>query len=49
MEEARKLGRELAVVDGEEKIRELARRSLQRPRVFYRREAEPEPLIVARP
>jgi len=24
-------------------------RSLQRPRVFYRREAEPHPLVVAKP
>lgn len=49
MKEARKLGREIAMVDGEEKIREIAKRSLQRPRVFYRREPESEPLVVARP
>jgi WD40 repeat protein/uncharacterized caspase-like protein len=49
MKEARKLGREIAVVDGEEKIREIAKRSLQRPRVFYRREPESDPLVVARP
>ena len=49
MQDARKLGREVAVVEGEEKIRELAKRSLQRPRVFYRREPEAQPLVVARP
>jgi WD40 repeat protein/uncharacterized caspase-like protein len=49
MQDARKLGREIPIVDGEEKIRELARRSLQRPRVFYRREPEAQPLVIARP
>jgi WD40 repeat protein len=49
MLDARKLGREIPIVDGEEKIRELARRSLQRPRVFYRREPEAQPLVIAKP
>jgi hypothetical protein len=49
MEEARKLGRNLVIVEGEEKIEVLAERSLQRPRVFYRREPEAQPLVVARP
>jgi WD40 repeat protein len=49
MQDARKLGRNLAMVEGEEKIDDLAKRSLQRPRVFYRREPEAEPLVVARP
>jgi hypothetical protein len=49
MEEARKLGRNVAFVEGEEKIEDLAERSLQRPRVFYRREPEAQPLVVARP
>jgi uncharacterized caspase-like protein len=48
MEEARKLGREVVMVEGEQAIRELKKRSLQRPRVFYRREPELDPLIVAR-
>jgi WD40 repeat protein len=49
MEEAGRAGRALAIVEGEERITNPAARSLQRPRVFYRREPEPEPLIVAKP
>jgi len=49
MQEARNVGREVAFVDGEAKIHELGKRSLQSPRVFYRREAEAEPLVVAKP
>lgn len=49
MQEARKLGRDVAFVEGEQTIKDLAKRSLQRPRVFYRREPESEPLIVAKP
>ncbi len=49
MQEARRLGRDVAFVDGEAKIQELEKRSLQRPRVFYRREPESEPLVVAKP
>ncbi|HZS05184.1 MAG TPA: caspase family protein [Blastocatellia bacterium] len=36
-------------VEGEEKIKDANRRSVQRPRVFYRRELEANPIIVARP
>jgi WD40 repeat protein/uncharacterized caspase-like protein len=49
MQEARKVGRDLAFVEGEKAIKDLDRRSLQRPRVFYRREPESIPLVVARP
>ncbi len=49
MQDARKLGRNLAIVEGEEKIDDPAQRSLQRPRVFYRREPEAQPLVVAKP
>ncbi|MGH9649322.1 MAG: caspase family protein, partial [Terriglobales bacterium] len=49
MQDARKLGRNLAIVEGEEKIEDVAQRALQRPRVFYRREPEAQPLVVARP
>lgn len=48
MEEARKAGREIAMVDGEQIIREIQRRSLQRPRVFYRREPEAQPFVIAK-
>jgi WD40 repeat protein len=34
--------------NGEENV-DPAQRTLQRPRVFYRREVEPQPLIIARP
>jgi WD40 repeat protein len=39
----------LVFTPGEEKIAEPAQRSVQRPRVFYRREGEAKPLVVARP
>jgi WD40 repeat protein/uncharacterized caspase-like protein len=49
MIEARKVGRNVTFVEGEAKIQDLEKRSLQRPRVFYRRELESEPLVVAKP
>jgi hypothetical protein len=42
-------GLTIAFVDGEATITDPAHRSLQRPRVFYRREPEHTPLIVAAP
>lgn len=48
MQSARQVGRSLAIVEGEENIPEIERRSLQRPRVFYRREAPVSPLIIGR-
>lgn len=49
MRAARASGRDIAVVDGEEKIEDLSRRSIQQPRAFYRREPERNPLVVAVP
>ncbi|MFI5118513.1 MAG: caspase family protein [Terriglobales bacterium] len=50
MQEAQKQGRGFSVVDGEDKEIALPeQRSLQRPRVFYRRESEAQPFIVAKP
>jgi hypothetical protein len=49
MQEARKAGRDLVFVEGEQNVREIEKRSLQRPRVFYRREPETVPLVVAKP
>src|SRR5208282_4617759 len=47
MQEAQKQGRGFSVIDGEEKeIASPEQRSLQRPRVFYRREPEAQPFIV---
>jgi WD40 repeat protein len=49
MKAARDLKHNIAFVEGEEKVAEVDKRSLQRPRVFYRREMEARPMIVARP
>ncbi len=46
MQEARLLKHEIAFVEGEEKIQDLKLRSVQQPRVFYRREMETNPLII---
>lgn len=48
MEGCRDLGRDCPAVSGEEGTRDLRRRSLQTPRVFYRREPDPLPLIIKR-
>lgn len=40
---------ELVFVEGDENIKDPAKRSVQRPRVFYRRETETRPLIIAKP
>jgi WD40 repeat protein len=45
----RKMGRNLAFIEGEQTVEDLADRSLQRPRVFYRREPEARPLVMVRP
>jgi uncharacterized caspase-like protein len=39
----------VAFVKGDEQIADPAERNVQRPRVFYRRELEAQPLVVARP
>jgi WD40 repeat protein len=49
MREGRGVGVGVAFVEGEQKVQDIDKRSLQRPRVFYRREEEAQPLIVARP
>jgi WD40 repeat protein len=48
MRASRGLGSELAIVDGEQKIADPNNRSLQRPRVFYRRELAERPLVVTK-
>ncbi len=48
MRQAREAKRDVAFVDGEEKI-DLDKRTLQHPRVFYRREIEAQPMVVAKP
>jgi hypothetical protein len=42
-------GLKVAFVDGEEKIADANQRSLQQPRVFYRRELDASSFIVAKP
>ena len=45
----RGLGLEVIFVEGDEEIRDPNKRNLQRPRVFYRRETETTPLVIAKP
>ena len=49
MQEKEIRGRLLLFVEGEENVKDPARRSVQRPRVFYRRELEAHPFVVAKP
>jgi hypothetical protein len=49
MRESRGVGLGVAFVEGEQKVTDVEKRSVQRPRVFYRREQETEPVIVAKP
>ena len=49
LRETRGLEHPIAFVEGEESINDPSKRSLQQPRVFYRREPERQPLIVAKP
>jgi WD40 repeat protein len=48
MKKSRGLLGQLAMVDGEQRIANPENRSLQRPRVFYRRELAARPLVVTR-
>jgi WD40 repeat protein/uncharacterized caspase-like protein len=49
MKQARGLGKQVSFVEGEQTIADPEKRSVQRPRVFYRRELESNPLIIAKP
>lgn len=42
------LGRDVSIVEGEES-RHLRDRNLQNPRVFYRRDPDPQPVVIAKP
>lgn len=46
--DGRKIRKRLVFVPGDEKIGYPEQRNLQRPRLFYRRELEARPLLVAR-
>ncbi len=49
MKQARGLGLDIAFTEGEKAIADPEQRSLQRPRMFYRREMEADPLVIAKP
>lgn len=49
MQQARGLGLDIAFIEGEQTVAEPHQRSVQRPRVFYRREMETDPLVIAKP
>jgi WD40 repeat protein len=49
IKEGRGLKHTVAFVEGDEKVDDLDKRSVQRPRVFYRREPESQPMVVAKP
>jgi WD40 repeat protein len=49
LKQTRDLEHPLTFVEGEETLKDPTRRSVQTPRVFYRREPESRPLIVAKP
>jgi hypothetical protein len=40
---------DIVFTEGEQKIADPDKRSVQRPRVFYRREMEIDPLVIASP
>jgi len=49
MKESRGLGLGIAFTEGEQKIADPEKRSVQRPRVFYRQEMQVDPLVIAKP
>jgi hypothetical protein len=46
MQEARLLKHEIAFVDGEENVQNLRLRTVQQPRLFYRRGMEYDPFLI---
>jgi WD40 repeat protein/uncharacterized caspase-like protein len=49
MQQGRGVGLGIAFAEGEQNIADPQKRSVQRPRVFYRRELEASPLVIAKP
>jgi WD40 repeat protein/uncharacterized caspase-like protein len=49
MKQGRGIGLEIAFTEGEQNIADPEKRSVQRPRVFYRRELEANLLVIAKP
>src|SRR4029434_3014006 len=48
MKQSRSLGLNISFAESEQEIADPDKRSVQRPRVFYRREMEANPLVVAK-
>mgnify|MGYP003287393164 CR=1 FL=1 len=48
MKQSRGVGLQIAFTEGEEKVAEPEKRTVQRPRVFYRRELEEHPFKIAK-
>ena len=49
MQQSRGAGPEIVFTEGDQNVPDPQKRSVQRPRVFYRRELEANPLVVAKP
>jgi hypothetical protein len=49
MNDGRGVGLEISFTEGEKDIQDPQKRTVQRPRVFYRREMEASPLVIAKP
>ena len=49
MKQGRGVGLEIAFTEGEQNVADPDKRTVQRPRVFYRRELEANPLVIAKP
>ncbi|HEX5966739.1 MAG TPA: caspase family protein [Pyrinomonadaceae bacterium] len=49
MSQGRGLGIQIAFTEGEANVADPQQRTVQRPRVFYRRELEAKPLVIAKP
>lgn len=49
MNEGRGLGLEISFTEGEKDVPDPQKRTVQRPRVFYRREMEVNPLVISKP
>jgi hypothetical protein len=49
IKQSRGLGKQIAFTEDDQKVSDPQKRTVQRPRVFYRRELEANPLVIAKP
>jgi uncharacterized caspase-like protein len=49
IKQSRGLGKQIAFTEDEQNVADPQKRTVQRPRVFYRRELEANPLVIAKP